>query len=126
MQEITLAVLGAAKAGKSTFVQCALDLKKPAVLPAATKKVSLEGVVSVLQLIEFSTNDMVIIKDREIKWPERVGDQLTPRIDGALIVYNVMDQGSMADIPEMLSKSFSFSECSPCTESQRKKNWIER
>ncbi len=104
MQEITLAVLGAAKTGKSTFVQCALDLKKPAVSAASTKKVSLEGATSVLRLIELPIDEVGMTINQEIDWPERVGDQAMPRIDGALVLYDVTNQGSIAQVPSILGE----------------------
>jgi hypothetical protein len=104
MQEITLAVLGAAKTGKSTFVQCALDLKKPAVSAASTKRVSLEGATSVLRLIELPIHEVGMTINQEIGWPERVGDQAMPRIDGALVLYDVTNQGSIAQVPSMLGE----------------------
>ncbi len=104
MQEITLVVLGAAKAGKSTFVQCALDLKKPSASPASTKKVSLEGTTSVLRLIELPIDEVGVTKDQEIEWPEKVGDQALPQIDGALLLYDVTNEDSITQVPNMLSE----------------------
>ena len=108
MQEVTLGVLGAANVGKSTFVQCALDLKRPAVLPASIKKVSLEGVTSVLRLIELPIDQVEITRTHEIEWPETVGDQATPRMDGVLLLYDVTDQRSIAQVPDLQSKSARF------------------
>ncbi len=104
MQEVTLAVLGAAKAGKSTFVQCALDLKKPASSPTSTKRVSLEGVTSILRLVELPISEVGITKHQEIEWPETTSGQNTPQIDGALLLYDVTNRNSIAQIPNMLSE----------------------
>lgn len=108
MQEITLAVLGATGVGKSTFVQCALDLKKPAISPSSTKKVSLEGVISIVRLIELQLEDVTITEDCSICWPTEIGDQSVPRIDGALVMCDVMDQSSMSKAHGILSKSICF------------------
>ena len=108
MQEVTLAVLGAAKAGKSTFVQCALDLKKPAASPTSTKKVSLEGVTSILRLVELPISEVVVTETEEIAWPDNVGDQAMPEIDGALLLYDVTNQDSMNQIPNILSEFVEF------------------
>lgn len=104
MQEITLAVLGAAGVGKSTFVQCALDLKKHATSPTSTKKVSLEGVISVLRLIELQIEDVVITEDYSIRWPTNIGDQRMPRIDGALVLCDVMTENSISHVHGIWSK----------------------
>ena len=104
MREITLVVLGATQAGKSMFVQCALDLKRPSTSPSATKKVSLEGVVSVLRLLEMQIGDVVINADRNVVWPQTVGGQSTPQVDGVLVLYDVMNQGSLNRVPYVLSE----------------------
>lgn len=97
-------MLGAPRAGKSTFVQCALDLKKPAVFRSSIKKVSLEGTVSVLRLLEFQLDDVRISEDHCIDWPQTVGDQASSRIDGALVLCDVMNKSSMIDVADVLSK----------------------
>ncbi|KAL8797233.1 MAG: hypothetical protein Q9195_000700 [Heterodermia aff. obscurata] len=103
MREVTLVVLGATQVGKSTFVQCALDLKRSSTSPSATKKVSLEGVVSVLRLLEMHIGDVVISADRNVMWPQTVGGQSTPQVDGVLVLYDVMNQGSLNRVPYVLS-----------------------
>ena len=110
MQEVTLAVLGAANAGKSTFVQCALDLKRPASSPTSTKRVSLEGVTSILRLVELPINEVGVTKYQEIEWPEIISGQNTMPIDGALLLYDVTNRNSIAQIPNMLSE---FSDLDP-------------
>ena len=109
MQEINLAVVGAAGTGKSTFMQCALDLKKPVVSMASSKKVSLEGVVSLLRLHEYQIEEVTLTTDQHIDWPPtRVGEQAIPPIDGAVILYDVMEQSSIKQIPNVLSESVSL------------------
>ena len=104
MREVTLVVLGATQVGKSTFVQCALDLKRPSNSPSATKKVSLEGVVSILRLLEMQIGDVIINADRNVVWPQTVGGQSTPQVDGVLVLYDVMNQGSLNRVPYVLSE----------------------
>ena len=101
MREVTLAVIGASQAGKSTFVQCALDLKRPSTSPSATKKVSLEGIVSILSLLEIQLSDFIINSEQDFVWPRTVGDQ---HVDGALVLYDVMDQSSLNRVPYVLSE----------------------
>ncbi len=104
MQEVTLAVLGAAGVGKSTFVQCALDIKMPAISPCTTKKVLLEGIVSVLRLLEFQPEDVGISEGCGIVWPKSVGDKAKHLIEGALVLCDIMDQSSLLKVAELLSK----------------------
>ena len=108
VQEVSLAVLGAPAVGKSTFVHCALDLKKPSTSPVASKKVSLEGQISIVRLFELGLDDVEVTSEQSMRWPERVGDECMPRIDGVLALYDVMNQSSIAPIPPLLSESFRF------------------
>ena len=104
MLEVALAVLGAAAAGKSTFVYCALDLKKPPTSPISSKKVSLEGNISIVRLLELNLKDIEVTADQSLHWPKNLGDQVTPEIDGVLALYDVMNQDSVSQIPDVLSE----------------------
>lgn len=106
VQVVTLAVLGAPAVGKSTFVRFALDLKKASTSALSSKKVSLEGRISIVRLLELGFEDLEITADQTVRWPTKMGDHDTPIIDGVLALYDVIDQGSIARIPELLSESF--------------------
>ena len=104
VKEVVISVLGADAVGKSTFVHLALDLKKAATSPISSKKVSLEGLISVVRLVEVNVED-VEVEDDSLLWPETVGDQVIPPIDGALVIYNVLDPSSVTPLPLLLSES---------------------
>ncbi len=110
---MTIAVLGAAGVGKSTFIRCALDLKQPASSPASVKKMSLDGVVYHVRLLEIGLGSIHITADQQVEWPETVMDQPMTQVDGALTLYDVMNKESLAHLPELISefiKSKSFYE----------------
>ena len=123
--EVTLAVLGEKAVGKSTFVRCALDLKKASTSPISSKKVSLEGKVSVVRLLELGVERLEITADQDVRWPTEVGDNKTPIIDGVLALYDVMDQGSIACIPALLSESFGFSHSSLPSETMKRHQRVQ-
>ena len=100
-----MVVLGAPGAGKSTFVHCALDLKKPPTLPISSKKVSLEGRISIVRLLELGIDDVEITEEGKVAWSKIAGNQVPPDIDGVLALYNVMDKDSIAPVPRILSES---------------------
>lgn len=100
--EVTLAVLGAPAIGKSTFVRCALDLKRASTSAVSSKKVSLEGKISIVRLLELGFEDLEITADQSVRWPKKVANQNTPIIDGVLALYDVKDQHSIVRIPELL------------------------
>ncbi len=97
-------MLGGDAVGKSTFIHLALDLKKPATSPVSSKKVSLEGLISVVRLIEVDADEVEVEED-SLFWPKAVGDEVIPPIDGALVIYNVLDPSSVTPLPTLLSES---------------------
>lgn len=106
VREVTLVVLGAPAVGRSAFVRCALDLKKAPTSALSSKKVSLEGEISIVRMLELGFEDVEVTVDQNVRWPTRMGDFNMPIIDGALVLYDAMDGGSIADILALLSESF--------------------
>ncbi len=82
INEVVIAVLGVDSVGKSTFVHLALDLKKATTSIISSKKVSLEGSISMVRLVKVNIDD-VDIEHESVTWPERIGEQIIPPIDGA-------------------------------------------
>ena len=104
-QEVVLVVLGAPATGKSTFVRCALELKKASESPVSSKKVSLEGKISTVRLFELAFQDVSVTSDHRVQWPEKVGEEDMPIVDGVLALFDVMNQSSIAPMPSVLSES---------------------
>jgi len=113
VQEVAIAVLGAPAVGKSTFVHCVLDLKNASTSPVASGRVSLEGRISVVRLLELGLEDIQVTIAQSVRWPERVGDQKMPDVDGVLALYDVMDPSSIIRMPSLLSESFRYSMALP-------------
>ncbi|KAK2756203.1 hypothetical protein FQN54_005611 [Arachnomyces sp. PD_36] len=101
--QINLVVLGEKGVGKSTFVQCALDLKAPPESRSSTKKMSLEGVIYVVRLLEISVSDVRVSSSGRIVWPSSIGDQLMPTVDGVLSLYDITEPKSAAGFPGILN-----------------------
>ncbi|MCJ1418974.1 hypothetical protein MMC32_005325 [Xylographa parallela] len=101
MPELNFAVVGCEGSGKSTFIRCALDLKKPATSPVSSKKMSLEGDVFLIKLVEIPINTVEVVAER-ICWPEFLGQEVVPRIDGVLALYDVTERQSIRNIPKLL------------------------
>ncbi|KAK5175027.1 uncharacterized protein LTR77_000163 [Saxophila tyrrhenica] len=101
--DINIAILGAEGVGKSTFMQKALDLDDLPGSQAAERKLSIKGEEYIVRLLELSIDDVDIDEDdNTVSWPETIEDKMMPRIDGALTLYDVKDQGSLEYVPEML------------------------
>lgn len=105
MQEINIGVLGAAGVGKTTFVQRILELKARPASAFSARKMAIDGVIYLVRLVEIPFDDIDIGDDEGITWPDTIDDLATPRIDGAFALYDVMNQETLAKIPEMLSQS---------------------
>lgn len=83
-------------------MKSALDLTRGPTSPISSKKVSLEGSISVVRLIELDTDDVEVI-DNSVHWPDTIGTQATPVVDGALVLYSVLDQYSITPLPALLN-----------------------
>lgn len=103
--DFVFAVVGAKNCGKSTFVHCALDLKKPATSPAVSKRMSLEGEIFVVTLVEVQLRDLQVGEDEMLEWPAAAGDYKMERIDGVLVLYDVTNPHSIRTLPSILSES---------------------
>lgn len=110
MQEINVAVLGARGSGKSTFIRRALNLPNAGPGAVCTRKMTIDGGLYAVRFLEMSISD-VQIRDRNcIEWPEAVDDMVTPRIDGAITIYDVTSDKSLARVPEVLGQNTRYFE----------------
>ena len=104
MPQVDLVVLGAQAVGKSTFIQKALDMRQQPSSAFSAKKMSLDGVIYLVRLVELSFDDISIV-DGQIAWPKYSGDLKVPLADGILALYDVTNQESITRIPELLRQS---------------------
>ncbi|MCJ1313387.1 hypothetical protein MMC25_007065 [Agyrium rufum] len=95
------AILGSEDVGKSTFVRRALDLKKPPSTPVPAKKMSLEGELFLVGLIEMHLDEFDL-NDNGFQWPEKLGSTPIPKIDGVLVLYDVTESKSTGPVPRLL------------------------
>ena len=109
MQDINISVIGAHDAGKSSFIRRALNLRNTtspntASPNIASRKMLIDGVSYFVRLLELSFSEIYIGEGNCIKWPDTIDDYATPRIDGAITVYDVMNPQSLERVPETLSQ----------------------
>ena len=103
-RDITVAVIGEASTGKSTFIRCALDLKRPMTGTSATKKVSLEGEVSALRLLEVQISALAMLSDEDTSQAVGGLGQTMDHLDGALLMYDITNKESIRSIPQILCR----------------------
>jgi hypothetical protein len=97
-------VLGSPFVGKSAFIQKAFNLQSPPTTAISSRKMSIDGSVYVVRLIELSFNELDLDLEGRICWPESVNGAPIPYIDGAFTLYDVMNKESLVQVPETLSK----------------------
>ncbi|KAF2839551.1 ras GEF [Patellaria atrata CBS 101060] len=102
MTDINIGVLGAPGVGKSSFIQRAFDLRTSAPSKISARKLSIEGDVRIVRLVEVPFDDVTIEDDDRIRWPDAIDDRPMPRIDGALTLYDIMNPESLEHVPPML------------------------
>ncbi|PGH19839.1 hypothetical protein AJ80_03756 [Polytolypa hystricis UAMH7299] len=107
LPQVNLAVLGVEGVGKSTFVKCALDLKQLPVSLSSVKKMSLDGKIYIVRLLEISLHKITFDETGRIVWPKFPGEHELP-IDGVLTLFNSTDPNTIVQISQAqkaLSKS---------------------
>ena len=108
LSQVTLVVLGAQGVGKSTFVQNSFDLRSSSTSAFEVKKMSLNDVIYLVRLVEISLDDVVVTESNRIKWPKSLKGYDLPPIDGVLALYDVTNQESITEIPDLLRWSPSL------------------
>ncbi|KAH0544824.1 hypothetical protein FGG08_001053 [Glutinoglossum americanum] len=103
MREINIAVVGASGVGKSTFIQQVHDLQDPYGSLVSVRKMSIDGFVHPVRLVEVDISNIEIDDEQRIKWPNYVDGHPVQRVHGVLILYDVMNRDSIANIPELLN-----------------------
>jgi GTPase SAR1 family protein len=108
MENINIAVIGAAGVGKSTLIQRALGLRTLPNAVASSLKMSVDNVIYTVSLIELDLESFDFNPDRRVQWPKQINGQIVPRMDGALILYDVMNRESITDLPQTLREPHYF------------------
>lgn len=101
--DLNFAVLGARGAGKSTFIRRALGLPDATAPAECRRKWTIDGTPYLVRFFEMSFNDVQTGERHSIRWPETTHDMATPRIDGAVALYDVTSQESLARVPDVLN-----------------------
>ncbi|KAJ5572165.1 hypothetical protein N7535_005825 [Penicillium sp. DV-2018c] len=109
--EVTIAVAGEENSGKTSFVKCALDMKHPPTSTVNQKKMSLDGSVYKVRLLEIDLTNIQFGPGKKIIWPRTGQETTTPAIDGVLVLHdatkperlslttNLIDSLAASDLP---------------------------
>lgn len=105
MQDINVAVLGNHGAGKSTFIRRALNIPETGSSSVCTRPMTIDGGYYLVRFVEIPFDHIHIGNSNAIRWPDTVDGLPTPRIDGAVTLYDVTSKASLKLVPEMLRQS---------------------
>ena len=86
-------------------------MRQPSSSLFPAKKMSLDGVVYLVRLLEASFRNLSLRKDNSLRWPKTIGDLEMPEVDGVLMLYDVMNYDSIEGIADVLGMSFSLIAC---------------
>ncbi|OLN95299.1 Ras guanine nucleotide exchange factor A 1 [Colletotrichum chlorophyti] len=103
MESLNIAVIGASGVGKSSFVQRVLGLSRPPITNASSVRMIVDNVTYGVTLIELDLEYFELNPLQPIQWPKQINGHIVPRVDGALILYDVMNKDSMKELPQTMA-----------------------
>lgn len=105
MESYNIAVIGATGVGKSSFVQRVLGLPRPPISNASSARMVVDNVTHMITLLELDLEYFELNPSQPIQWPKQVNGHIVPRVDAALILYDVMNEDSIRDLPQTVGRS---------------------
>lgn len=108
MESYNVAIIGADAVGKSTFVQRALNLARPPIANSSRVRMVVDQVPHLVTLLELDLEHFELNPSQPIQWPKQINGHIVPRVDAALVLYDVMSRESIRELPQMVGT------CSPC------------
>lgn len=102
---MNIAVVGEDNAGKSSFIKCALDMKSAPSSSITRKKMSLNGSIYNVRLLEIDLNQVSFDRDRRIIWPRMEKESAAPNVDGVLLLHDSTQPGKLAETAELTGMS---------------------
>jgi GTPase SAR1 family protein len=110
MDTINIALIGAHGVGKTSFLQRALGRSRPP-NNITTVQQFVDGADILVTFVEvdieaFEVHPEQPIQWPKIQWPKQIGGQMAPRMDGALVLYDVTDEESIRNLPSSICMYF--------------------
>jgi len=104
LPHVTIAVAGCDGAGKTTFITSALDMRQPFKGRQTTKKMSLDGSVYLVRVLELSTTEIMPDPKGPV-WPRFGSDLAPPTIDGVLVLHDITQPSTFPETEKLLGAS---------------------
>ncbi|KAI2632032.1 ras GEF [Hypoxylon sp. NC1633] len=103
MESLNICVIGANGVGKSHFIQRAMSLPRVPGPNPTTNCINIDNIPYAVTLFELDLEYFDVDPDRQIKWPKQMGGAILPRVNGVLLLYDVMNRESIIELPQTLN-----------------------
>lgn len=113
MESYNIAIIGAMGVGKSTFVQRILGLSRPPISTASSVRINLDSTSYMITLLELDLDSFELNTNttHPIQWPKQINGHIVPRVDAALVLYDVTNRDTIRELPQTLGM---LDEQAPC------------
>ncbi|KAJ4246721.1 hypothetical protein NW757_009308 [Fusarium falciforme] len=98
-----IAIIGSTGVGKSSFVQRVLGLSRPPISNASSVRMLVDNISHVITLLELDLEYFELNPSQPIQWPKQINGHIVPRVDAALILYDVTNHESVRELPQTLA-----------------------
>ncbi|KAG5928195.1 hypothetical protein E4U42_001135 [Claviceps africana] len=102
MESYNIAIIGADGVGKSSFVQRALNLAHPPTTYSSSVRMVVDNVTHVVTLLELDLEHFELDSSQPVQWPKQINGEIVPRVDAALVLYDVMSRDSIRELPQVV------------------------
>ncbi|KAF4997229.1 hypothetical protein FGRMN_4009 [Fusarium graminum] len=103
MESFNIAVIGSTGVGKSSFVQRVLGLSRPPISNASSVRMLVDNSSHAVTLLELDLEYFELNPSQPIQWPKQINGHIVPRVDAALILYDVTNHESVRELPQTLA-----------------------
>lgn len=104
MESLNIAVIGANGVGKSHFIQRAMSLTNVPGPHPTTARITVDNMPYSVTLFELDLEYFDLSPHRQVQWPKQMNGAIMPRVNGVLILYDVLNRDSIIELPQTLSK----------------------
>ncbi|KAL1837651.1 hypothetical protein VTJ49DRAFT_3550 [Mycothermus thermophilus] len=103
MESINIAVIGAEGVGKSTFIQHLRRAPRPSTVNITSLRHELDGTPYLVTLVELDLEGIELDPRQPLHWPKQIGGHMVPHMDGAMILYDAMNEDTTETVHPLMS-----------------------
>jgi energy-coupling factor transporter ATP-binding protein EcfA2 len=108
MESINIAVIGAEGVGKSTFIRHLCRTHIPSAPNITKMRHELDGAPYLVTLVELDLEGIELDPNQPVHWPKQIGGHRLPCMDGALILYDAMNEETMREVPPIMGECLAW------------------